>query len=441
MNRNGKTESAIVARAAIAALLAATAWCGAAQANDETTMVAALRGGQEVPPVATSAFGSGRFIIDTNANTVTYHISFTGLSAAETGAHIHGPADPGVNAGVVHDLGTGNPKVGVWNYPPAMEEDILAGRMYVNIHSTTYPGGEIRGQINHFAMDMDGFQENPAVPTSGSGWGTFNIDTCSQQLHYYIVVESLDYPETAAHIHGLALPGTNAGVVHPLPAGSPKVGTWDYPPAMEEAILNGLTYVNVHSSQFPGGEIRGQIVSTIVPIDGAQEVPPVSTPASGNGYIALDKSTHTMGYIIRYANLTTAENAAHIHGYAPAGVNAGVVHPLPPGQPKKGTWTYGAPNAANVLGGLTYINIHTAMFPGGEIRGQIIPAQKLICKADCPWDLNGDSNVDVLDLLDLLDAWGPNPGHPADFNGDDTVDVLDLLELLDNWGPCPTTAN
>jgi hypothetical protein len=55
----------------------------------------------------------------------------------------------------------------------------------------------------------------------------------------------------------------------------------------------------------------------------------------------------------------------------------------------------------------------------------------------CLGDLNGDNIVDVLDLLELLDAWGLNPGHPADLNGDNVVDVLDMLMLLDAWGPCP----
>jgi hypothetical protein len=56
---------------------------------------------------------------------------------------------------------------------------------------------------------------------------------------------------------------------------------------------------------------------------------------------------------------------------------------------------------------------------------------------DCPGDLNGDGAVDVLDLLVLLDAWGPCSGCAADLNGDGDVDVLDLLLLLDAWGPCP----
>ena len=54
----------------------------------------------------------------------------------------------------------------------------------------------------------------------------------------------------------------------------------------------------------------------------------------------------------------------------------------------------------------------------------------------CPWDIDGDDNVSIADLTALLDAWGPNPGHPADINGDGSVGVSDLLELLANWGSC-----
>jgi hypothetical protein len=58
------------------------------------------------------------------------------------------------------------------------------------------------------------------------------------------------------------------------------------------------------------------------------------------------------------------------------------------------------------------------------------------CPPTCPWDLNGDGFVGINDLLILLAAWGPNPGHPADFNGDDFVGINDLLALLANWGLC-----
>lgn len=58
------------------------------------------------------------------------------------------------------------------------------------------------------------------------------------------------------------------------------------------------------------------------------------------------------------------------------------------------------------------------------------------CEAACPSDLNGDGATNVDDLLQMLTAWGDNPGHPADLNGDGSVNVLDLLVLLGAWGPC-----
>lgn len=57
---------------------------------------------------------------------------------------------------------------------------------------------------------------------------------------------------------------------------------------------------------------------------------------------------------------------------------------------------------------------------------------------DCPADVDGNRNVNILDLLDLLDAWGPCPAPCAeDVNEDGIVDILDLLQLLADWGTCP----
>ncbi|MHC4652574.1 MAG: FG-GAP repeat protein, partial [Planctomycetota bacterium] len=55
----------------------------------------------------------------------------------------------------------------------------------------------------------------------------------------------------------------------------------------------------------------------------------------------------------------------------------------------------------------------------------------------CPWDLDGTGDVGVTDFLDMLAAWGPNPGHAADFDGNGEVAVNDFLQLLAHWGPCP----
>ncbi len=61
----------------------------------------------------------------------------------------------------------------------------------------------------------------------------------------------------------------------------------------------------------------------------------------------------------------------------------------------------------------------------------------LTCSSTCPWDTTGDGEVGINDFLDLLGAWGPNPGHPSDFDDDGIVGITDFLELLGNWGPCP----
>ncbi len=52
----------------------------------------------------------------------------------------------------------------------------------------------------------------------------------------------------------------------------------------------------------------------------------------------------------------------------------------------------------------------------------------------CPWDLDASGDVGVKDLLILLAAWGPNPGHPPDFDHNGNVGASDLLALLANWG-------
>jgi len=54
----------------------------------------------------------------------------------------------------------------------------------------------------------------------------------------------------------------------------------------------------------------------------------------------------------------------------------------------------------------------------------------------CAADLDGNGDVGINDFLDLLAAWGPNPGHPADLDGDGVVGINDFLELLASWGQC-----
>jgi hypothetical protein len=109
-----------------------------------------MSGIEETPPVVTTATGMGTITMDTTANELQYEITFSGLSSAETNAHLHGFAPPGMSALPLpyNNLQPGSPKTGTMTYPEDDEDDLLNGLSYVNIHSGNFPNGEIRGQVD-----------------------------------------------------------------------------------------------------------------------------------------------------------------------------------------------------------------------------------------------------------------------------------------------------
>ena len=146
-----------------AALFATALLIGTASANHIFRADARpISAAQEVPTNGSAGIGTVTASVDTAANLLRFDISYSGLTSTETGAHIHGPALPGANASVKFALPGTNPKTGVWNYSESDEADILAGKMYVNIHTINNGGGEIRGQIN-------GLVENPVPAASNTG--------------------------------------------------------------------------------------------------------------------------------------------------------------------------------------------------------------------------------------------------------------------------------
>ena len=118
-----------------------------------------------------------------------------------------------------------------------------------------------------FTATLDGAQENPPVATAGSGTGTFTL-LANDMLEYNIEFSGLNAPESAAHFHGPAAVGTNAGVTFGLPAGSPKIGEVGPLSAQQKTdLMAGLWYVNIHTTAHTGGEIRGQVILSSVSND------------------------------------------------------------------------------------------------------------------------------------------------------------------------------
>lgn len=104
------------------------------------------------------------------------------------------------------------------------------------------------------------------------------------------------------------------------------------------------------------------------------EVPPNSSSGSGTLEATLDKSTNILKWKLVYSGLTGPATMAHFHGPAMAGVNAGVVVPFASAaSPSEGQATLTPAQVADLIDGKWYANVHTAVNPGGEIRGQVTP--------------------------------------------------------------------
>ncbi len=95
--------------------------------------------------------GIGTAVINFNdvSKLLDWNVSWSGLSGAAVASHFHGPALPNQSAGVQVSIGVGsNPAIGSATLSASQEFDLLAGLWYVNVHTTLFPGGEIRGQVN-----------------------------------------------------------------------------------------------------------------------------------------------------------------------------------------------------------------------------------------------------------------------------------------------------
>lgn len=138
----------LIIATAFASLLAAPLWAGSAHAK-MVTFHATLDGAHQVPKVTTKATGKATATLDTSTDMLSYDITYSGLSGAATGAHIHGPAPVGKNAGVLVDFKdpVTSPVKGKVKLTAAQAKDMLAGLTYVNIHTQAHKGGEIRGQL------------------------------------------------------------------------------------------------------------------------------------------------------------------------------------------------------------------------------------------------------------------------------------------------------
>jgi len=108
-------------------------------------------------------------------------------------------------------------------------------------------------------------------------------------------------------------------------------------------------------------------------LSGAAEVPANASAATGSLEATMDKSTRVLRWKITYSGLSGPATAAHFHGPAMPGANAGVALPFTSAaSPIEGQATLTLEQVADLMAGKWYANVHTAANPGGEIRGQVM---------------------------------------------------------------------
>jgi Ca2+-binding RTX toxin-like protein len=239
---------------------------------------ARLEGAQEVPPIDSTASGRGSVVLNAREDEITVRLSFTGLGSDSTMAHIHGPALPGANAGVLFGLagaGGTSGEIGPLRFAvtPTQVQQLKDGLWYFNVHSVDNGGGEIRGQIlidELFTAPVESRQVVPASLSTASGYATIVLagtqDQATVTMQYAgLVGEGQPGVSTAVRVHAQAARGQVGPVVASfvLPAsGSDEDSFIAGPFPMSAGQVNGLRnggwYIEVESLEFPSGEIRGQ---------------------------------------------------------------------------------------------------------------------------------------------------------------------------------------
>ena len=124
-----------------------------------------------------------------------------------------------------------------------------------------------------------------------------------------------------------------------------------------------------------GFAARAETLSYNAELKGGSQVPPNQSKAAGSVAISYDTAEKRLSWKGSYAGLSGPVTAVHFHGPALPGKNAGIALGLPNGNLPtafEGSATLTDAQAADLMAGRWYFNLHTAAYPAGEIRGQVV---------------------------------------------------------------------
>lgn len=246
-----------------------------------------------------------------------------------------------------------------------------------------------RAEIVEFRATINAAQETTGSTSIATGSAVLFYDVATNKFDLTVTLNSFGSTLTASHIHEAA-PGVAGPVVTGLGAeavytrnGATLTATFTGVTHAGSALtlLQGGAYLNFHTAIWPGGEIRGQLIAQpkrlVAVLNGAQESTPNASAAYGAALITYYPATNKITTRLNVFNFTNTFTNSHYHEGV-SGVAGPVVHGLggAAAYTKNGT-AYGMVFAnqtylgdpIKLLTGLAYLNVHSNIYPGGEIRG------------------------------------------------------------------------
>ncbi len=258
--------------------------------NNNPVIHVELSNDQVLPAVDSDATAAGDITVNLVSGAVTGGITIDGLTA--TLAHIH-RGFAGVNGPVIVDFEADPNDPARWNavadgmLSPEDVDNLLAGALYVNVHSAAHPAGEIRGQlqpenITVLYSPMSHDQVVPAAPDPASGTIAATVDSDASTATIHAVTSELVDP-TAAHVHSAAAGSNATATLFELTQAENDPNHWQIE---QQAITSEQRtafdanewYVDVHTTGLPDGALRGQISTEAGPSPPPPPPPPPATP-------------------------------------------------------------------------------------------------------------------------------------------------------------------
>ena len=308
----------------VAAVILGAGLLPALRAEAAPQTLGAVAAASEEPTAVAAGDAAAAATVDLTVDGVTGDIcvqtAITGLSGPITMAHIH-TGGPGVNGPVFVTLpSTATGVSGCATATPAQAQAILAAPngFYFNAHTAASPAGAVRGQLTTtvYNASLTGTAEVPGPgDPDGAGSAVVAIDATANRACVLTIVSAIDLPATMAHIHSGAV-GVAGPVVVPItaPATATAASCGTATPAIISAIVTSPVghYVNVHTTPFAGGAIRGPLS-----VRTATGIPSPSTSGSTTT-TSSTTSANTTTTMVTVASTTTVATATSAPTTAPA---------------------------------------------------------------------------------------------------------------------------